>query len=746
MNPEWTSLDRFARATGRSYEAAKKKIQRLDAIERRYDVTPAGRVLMLSTKSLVSLGLITEKQTELLSAESIEYSANQKFSSSQPHGNEQQPEEIQRPGESGTADPAADFEPEILRRLALLPEKERAIIGRRYEVLKEMARGRASAERMEQSAADLGISRAYLLGKLLPLYVNDPIVALFRRERSDAAMPRNFDSALLNVAALDISSSRKTMKQSYDDLSKGARADGKKWGSYGAFCRQVKPLIDSQMKRFAELGERKWRGVFEHTTRMDWSVFKPQELLANDHAELDLDFIDYDGKIRRLWGAFWESLGDRVSSYPTLVEQPNSWSIADALRTNIMMFGKPSMALLDNGKPMKAKLLTGGKSDKELNFDLDESHKDALKVFGIEWMWKGMFENLDMKVTRSERFIPRSKPIERSFGRGRLADWFRAMPGYTGNNWVNKPGTHDDEVKRRRGLLHRDEVETFLHEKIDEYNRTAHRGIEKETQRDAGIPPALDVDYFRQDRIVSELKGFYPESLADVRTLLTTDDFAKSEWKVEVFSPFWRRRVWQLCGWNAVEMPASTLSMLAMNYDERVVTTGGISIWSNLYWAAEMRKLIGEKVFIRWSGADVRKYLNDAGKTKYMLEAVYVFDRSGKFICAAEPVLEMVRAQYSYTRMQEHLEENSHYRREMKEQIKLARRAVNGDADAKVFRIDSLKDEAAKSLEHAEVERKEKKEMKKVAKRKRVENGEDVATTPQETIDAMNKIKPEDIW
>lgn len=421
--------------------------------------------------------------------------------------------------------------------------------------------------------------------------------------------------------------------------------------SYRQFVNLTKPFVDREIQALNNLGPVRYKNTRQLTNLCDYSVYEPMQFLQNDHTQFDCVCI-HNGRIIRPWAAMHISAGDRIRSYPTIVERPDSYSLADNLMNFVLRNGisnQPTIYKADNGKAQKSRLMTKtGFKDIDLPpFNLEERHIEALKQMGIAAISEqGLIQNLGMIESETTARLPRAKMIERSFGVGGTMEWFKDRAEYTGRKYEEKPEQLERLIKRGR-IWHSEEMIDFAMQKVDECNNRRHEGIHKECKGNFVIPHVLDLDlnYFQTDpKVLESLKGMIPESMSEVIRIFNDPEFAR-DLKTEIYSPMWRRRIWELCGWNSRPIPSKeSLAMMILPYEERIVHSYGISINAQPYVSRELQPVIGQKVICRFSPSNIIRVREQSGKEKLFIQEVYVFriikkrDRvEEEFLCIAQP-------------------------------------------------------------------------------------------------------------
>lgn len=478
-----------------------------------------------------------------------------------------------------------------------------------------------------------------------------------RKRRSDAGTTGTDEEILFRCAAkisvIRVSSSKRIKKntgalQVYNNLYIPYCDEKKiKTVSYRQFLNLVNPFIDEEVKKKANLGEVRYKNEQQMVLQHDYSVYEPMQFIQSDHSQFDVICI-HNNKILRPWAAFHNSIGDRMLNYPTIVERPDSYSLADNLTNFVFRMGLSSSEVIyktDNGKAMKSRLMTkeGFKDVEYKGFDLEERHLQALKLMGIGTAAdKGLLQNLGMIEMHSQSRQPRTKLIERQFGIGGTMEWFKDRPEYTGRRYEEKPEKLEKLIKSGN-IWTSEEMVDYVINKVDEYNNRTHQGIRKERKGRFAIPHLYDIslEYFQTSRkFLKAFKGIIPQNVNEVIRIFNDPVFAKDELGTKLYSPNWMRRIYELCGWMSRPIPAKeTLAMLTMKAEERMVHPYGISINSLQYINYKLQPYIGQKVVCRYSPSNIIRIQEQSGKEKIFIKEIYVFciKDNEEFVCTAEP-------------------------------------------------------------------------------------------------------------
>jgi len=487
-----------------------------------------------------------------------------------------------------------------------------------------------------------------------------------RKRRADAGNTTADENLILRCAAhimkIKASSPNKLkrnfgFKEAYDKIFIPASIEkGAKLISYQQFINLTKKFVDKEIQVLNNIGSTKFRQSKTLKLRHDYSIYEPMEFIQNDHTQFDVLCI-HDKKIIRPWASFHFSVGDRVLSYPTIVERPDSYSLADDLVNFVNRYGlsrRPVRYYSDNGKAQKSRVMTRANEIVDLDlkpYDLEHNHLQLMNLMSFGYQSeKGLIENLGMVEQHAEARMPHQKIIERHFGIGGTMEWFKDRVEYTGRKYEEKPERLSAVIKSGN-IWHSDEMIDYVMGKVDEYNNRTHQGIKNERKGMFAVPHTydLDIEYFQTNaRVLTAFKGVIPASMNDVYRIFNDPGFAK-DLGTNIYSPMWVRKLHEICGWVSRALPdRQTLAMLAMKAEERTVHHYGININGGLYINIKLQPYIGKRVAVRYSASNIVRIREESGKEKLFIKEVYVFEKhrtvkngeerfDERFICIAEP-------------------------------------------------------------------------------------------------------------
>ncbi len=300
-------------------------------------------------------------------------------------------------------------------------------------------------------------------------YKEDKLMGLLRREPSTKRKRRSMDVAAEEfIKSLYLKPIRPTIQWVYDELVKKAQVEGWRIGSR-ATCYRVIADISISEKVMGREGIEAWNKQCMPKATRDTSDLKRNEIWIGDHHEFDF-FINYGGKALRAWLTAWLDMATRSIVGWCITVQPNSESIAIALRHGILpsansevpFKGLPLEVYIDNGKDYRSHRLSGGIKTNRIDYSIE---------------MRGVFANLDITPRYCTPYAPWAKNIERFFGT--VADQFsRHQPGWCGRNHKERPKNLDVKALLKAGkLLTIDQLVDKFADYLKTYHTSIHRGI-----------------------------------------------------------------------------------------------------------------------------------------------------------------------------------------------------------------------------------------------------------------------------
>jgi putative transposase len=293
-------------------------------------------------------------------------------------------------------------------------------------------------------------------------------------------------------------------------------------------------------------GKEAYRKTVMPKVARDYEPLRVNELWCGDHHQLDL-MVRHKGKIMRPWVTVWQDLKTRAVVGFQLSPQPNSWTIALALRHAILpkpegqaypMMGVPERLYIDNGRDFRSHHLGG--AAKRFKVDFNRETRSVIEALHIQ------------QVTHAKPYTPWAKTVERLF-RTLEEDCVRELPGWCGN----KPSERPEKLKRELAggrLLSFDEAREAVNQWIvHEYHARSHAG-----------------------------QGM--EGRSPLEAWLGTDRVVR-------------------------EFDEKALDLLLMKDHRRKVRADGISLNGYRYWADELAAHVGDGVTVSWSPDEIGRIL-----------------------------------------------------------------------------------------------------------------------------------------
>ena len=313
---------------------------------------------------------------------------------------------------------------------------------------------------------DVGLKTLY---RWMELYKEAKLMGLLRKEPASKGRRRSMDSAAEEyLKSLYLKLIRPTVQWAYDQLIEKAQEEGWKIGSRATCYRVIEDISHSE-KVMGREGIEAWNKQCMPKATRDTSDLLRNEIWVGDHHELDF-FINYGGKALRAWLTAWLDMATRSIVGWCITVQPNSESIAVALRHGILPSANPEVPFkglplevyIDNGKDYRSHRLSGGIKTNRVDYSIE---------------MRGVFANLDITPRYCTPYTPWAKNIERFFGT--VADQFsRFQPGWCGRNTKERPENLDVKALLKAGkLLAIDQLVDRFADYLKKYHTSIHRGI-----------------------------------------------------------------------------------------------------------------------------------------------------------------------------------------------------------------------------------------------------------------------------
>lgn len=430
-----------------------------------------------------------------------------------------------------------------------LEQQELAL--KRLDIVKQILshRGPGKTEFIQGIAIEAGEPTRKLYRWVKAWSDTKTLTSLIRKKRSDHGNTKSFSLEAINyLKAVYIK--RQHALKAYNLLIERAAEKGWNIGSYRSALRHIQQ-IDPALLVYSNEGRRGLDDKVVPPIRRDYSDLDPMEILSGDHHVFDLMVQDSPGaKPYRPWLTVFEDLRTRTIAGYCIVRQPNSESIALALRHTILpkkrkdynIFGMPGTVYIDNGKDYKCLYLTGNRW-KERNYGKIDFNSNT----------KGVFARLDIATTYALRFNAKAKAPER---------WFRTLedqcvkdlPGYLGNKPENRPVEKLLKEIESGELLTIVNLAQIVEDYITNiYHHNPHRGV-----------------------------GMHGKS-----PLETYSHCRKNGWEPKTV------------------MSERVLDALLMRESKRIIRRGVIAIFNTLYEHQILQRYEGESVEVRYDASDL---------------------------------------------------------------------------------------------------------------------------------------------
>ncbi|TAK59402.1 MAG: hypothetical protein EPO24_07645 [Bacteroidetes bacterium] len=170
----------------------------------------------------------------------------------------------------------------------------------------------------------------------------------------------------------------------------------------------------------------------------DKTYLKPLQVIIGDFTRIDRIIRWHDGTLCTPYACVWQDWRTSMIVGVALTQFPNALGAKTSLFNCFINYGIPEIAFMDNGKEFKAYKVAGEKLE-TLNYRLDFVDDVERDVKSFEY--KGILPALGVASLRAIVKNPRSKPVERTFGRGGFTDWAKQFGDWVGSKYWLMPET-----------------------------------------------------------------------------------------------------------------------------------------------------------------------------------------------------------------------------------------------------------------------------------------------------------------
>lgn len=324
----------------------------------------------------------------------------------------------------------------------------------------------------------------------------------------------------------DANISRALTKQECAELAAlyttGEGTAGNARACWREFCRQFRPItydvVKAQVRNLPQVvRERALNGAKLFNDRQlpyisrNYERMAPNDVWVFDHARLDF-WVNAWGKAARPWLTAIMDLRSRYIVGWCVSLQPDSLTIASALRMGLLAGGLPLAAYLDNGKDFRSRYLSGGgrKLPRWRNEDYERIEAWGGAAFPTDG--ENLLGELAVKIVYCMAYHPQSKPIERWFGT--LHKQFDAgFNSYCGGKPSGRPETCQALLAEHRACVKAGSPESSPLPRIEEaawalqawvreeYHQQPHNGAGMRRAKPADLwqPSDRQVDEWRLD-------------------------------------------------------------------------------------------------------------------------------------------------------------------------------------------------------------------------------------------------------
>ncbi len=179
----------------------------------------------------------------------------------------------------------------------------------------------------------------------------------------------------------------------------------------------------------------------------DRTYLAPLEVIIGDFTRIDRIIKWHDGTLVTPYLCVWSDWRTNAIVGAAITKHPNSLGVKTSLFDCFSKFGVCQTAFMDNGKEFKGYTVVGD-SMEQINYKIDFeddvertikdfTHKGFLPAMGVQWM-RAIVKN------------PRSKPVERIFGRGGFTDWAKEFGDWVGSKYWEMPETIAKAITKYR--------------------------------------------------------------------------------------------------------------------------------------------------------------------------------------------------------------------------------------------------------------------------------------------------------
>jgi len=432
-----------------------------------------------------------------------------------------------------------------------VPEEQQELALKRLEIVKQILshRGPGKTEFVQNLSKELGENPRKLYRWVKSWSETKALSSLIRKRRFDLGNTKSFSLEAINYLKAAYINRQHALK-AYNLLIEKAAEKGWNIGTYRSALRHISQ-IDPALLVYSNEGRKGLDDKVVPSIRRDYSDLEPMEILSGDHHVFDLMVQDLPrAKPYRPWITVFQDLRTRAIVGYCIVKQPNSESIAVALRHTILpkekreyiFFGIPKTVYIDNGKDYRSKYLAGNEW-KERNFGKIDLNPDT----------RGVFARLEIETIFANPYNAKAKAPERWF-RTLEDQCIKDLPGYTGNKPENRPAERLIKETESGELLTIVNLAQIVEDYIVKiYHQNSHRGV--------GMKGKSPIENWRSCR----KRGWEPKTVSSERVL----------------------------------------DALLMRENKRKVNRGLVAIFNTYYEHPVLQRLQGETVEVRYDASDL---------------------------------------------------------------------------------------------------------------------------------------------
>jgi len=179
----------------------------------------------------------------------------------------------------------------------------------------------------------------------------------------------------------------------------------------------------------------------------DKTFLDPLEIIIGDFTRIDRIIKWHDGTLVTPYLCVWSDWRTNAIVGAAITKHPNAIGVKQSLFDCFSRFGVCQTAFMDNGKEFKGFIITGDKME-TVNYRIDFTDDVERTIKDFEY--KGFLPAMGVTWMRAIVKNPRSKPVERIFGRGGFTDWAKEFGDWIGSKYWEMPETIAKAITKYR--------------------------------------------------------------------------------------------------------------------------------------------------------------------------------------------------------------------------------------------------------------------------------------------------------